>query len=177
MKHMKTFTCLATSLLAGFLFSSCQSNSAQDSTPVYKYKEGKTAYIKNGRAVAPKDAPVRIKKAIAAANKITGKPYRRGGGHGRHKDSAYDCSGATAFVLREAGMLQPNRYPTSGQFLRWGRPGYGDWLTVYTKHGHVFLMIAGLRFDTTGSGPGIGPRWYNKSRSSRGFYVRQIPGY
>lgn len=169
-------------MVAMLLLSSCsqmdqQGQQLQGDTPVYHYVEGKSAYIKNGKAVVPKYAPPRIKRAIEAANKLVGKPYRRGGGHGKHVDRAYDCSGSTAFVLREAGMLESDRYPTSGDFLRWGRPGFGEWLTVYTKHGHVFLFIAGLRFDTTGSGRGVGPRWYEDTRGCKGFYVRHIPGY
>ena len=51
------------------------------------------------------------------------------------------------------------------------------WLTVYAKRGHVFLVIAGMRFDTTGTSRGVGPRWYTESRPCGGFYVRHIPGF
>lgn len=150
---------------------------SQCMTPAYSYQPGTSSVLyKSGRAAAAKKAPARIRKAVAAANKIIGKPYRRGGGHGRHVDRGYDCSGSVAFVLREAGLLSPHKYPTSGDFLRWGRPGFGKWLTVYAKRGHVFLMIGGLRFDTTGSGRGVGPRWYSSPRRCSGFYVRHIPG-
>ena len=159
------------------LLVSCQTYEADVYTPNYVYYKGYSVRLVNGKAVAPKQAPKRIKRAVAAANKIVGKPYRRGGGHGRHHDSAYDCSGSVAFVLREAGMLKKGAQPTSGDFLRWGRPGYGKWLTVYTKQGHAFLIIAGARFDTTGSGRGVGPRWYTSSRRCTGFKVRHIPGY
>ncbi len=163
-------------LLCLVLLLNCQQQEASY-TPQYVYRKGYTVKLMYGRAIAPSHAPPRIKRAIAAANRIVGKPYRRGGGHGRHNDSAYDCSGSVAFVLREAGMLRGGAHPTSGDFLRWGRPGYGKWLTVYAKHGHVFLIIAGARFDTTGSGRGVGPRWYTKSRGCSGFKVRHIPGY
>ena len=147
-------------------------------TPKYVYHAGYTPrLLGNGRATIPKHAPKRVKRAIAAANKIVGRPYRLGGGHGKHHDTAYDCSGSVTFVLREAGMLREDRHPTSGYFLKWGRPGFGKWITVYAKRGHVFMMIAGMRFDTTGSGRGVGPRWYTKSRPCSGFYVRRIPGY
>ncbi len=159
------------------LLTSCQTHEADVYTPNYVYHKGYSVRLVHGKAVAPKQAPKRIKRAIAAANKIIGKPYRRGGGHGQHHDSAYDCSGSVAFVLREAGMLKKGAHPTSGDFLRWGRPGYGRWLTVYAKHGHVFLIIAGARFDTTGRGRGVGPRWYTSSRRCTGFKVRHIPGY
>lgn len=159
-----------------FLLVGCQQQ-VEEYTPDYVFRKGYTAQIVKGKAVAPAEAPPRIRRVIAAGNKIVGRPYRRGGGHGRHYDTGYDCSGSVAFVLREAGMLKKGAAPTSGDFLRWGRPGYGKWLTVYAKHGHVFLIVAGLRFDTTGSGRGVGPRWYTTSRPCRGFKVRHIPGF
>lgn len=159
------------------LVLTCCQQQKVEYTPNYVFRKGYTARLVHGKALAPSQAPARIKRAIAAANKIVGRPYRRGGGHGRHWDRAYDCSGSVAFVLREAGMLRKNTSPTSGDFLRWGRPGFGKWLTVYVKRGHVFLLIAGLRFDTTGSGSGVGPRWYSKPRPCSGFKVRHIPGY
>jgi hypothetical protein len=145
-------------------------------TPTYKYVEGYTAYMRGNKAVAPAHAPRNIKRVIAAANKIVGRPYRRGGGHGRHHDSAYDCSGSVGFVLREIGAMGKQNFRSSGEFLRWGKPGFGRWLTLYVKRGHVFLMVAGLRFDTSGRGRGVGPRWHTSSRGCSGFYVRHIPG-
>lgn len=172
------FVIILLSVLALVLVG-CQQQQGQagEFTPGYTYRKGYSARLVYGKAVAPKNAPARIKRAIAAANKIVGKPYRRGGGHGRHDDYGYDCSGSVAYVLREAGMLKKGARPVSGDFLRWGRPGFGKWLTVYAKRGHVFLIIAGLRFDTTGSGRGVGPRWYATSRPSHGFKVRHIPGF
>lgn len=177
LRNIVCFCVVSLLLLTGCIFQQQDEEAAADYTPGYTYVRGYTAQLVRGKAVVPSAAPARIKRAIAAANKIVGKPYRRGGGHARHYDSAYDCSGSVAFVLREAGMLKQGAAPTSGNFLRWGRPGYGKWLTVYTKPGHVFLMIAGLRFDTTGSGRGVGPRWYTTSRPSKGFKVRHIPGF
>lgn len=163
-------------LMLGACQQGYQRGNAQ--TPTYVYHEGYTPrLLPNGKATIPKHAPKRVKRAIAAANKIVGKPYRSGGGHARHEDTAYDCSGSVAYVLREAGMLKKGAQPVSGYFLKWGRPGFGKWITVYAKNGHVFMMIAGLRFDTTGSGRGVGPRWYTSSRRCSGFYVRRIPGY
>lgn len=177
MKHLVFLLGVLTLLL-----TSCQIQNQQESasamTPAYVYHKGTTArLLRNGKASVPRQAPRRIKRAIAAANKIVGKPYRLGGGHRQHHDSAYDCSGSVAYVLREAGMLKKGAHPTSGDFLRWGSKGYGKWLTVYTKKGHVFLLIAGLRFDTTGQRRGTGPRWYQTSRPSAGFKVRHIQGF
>jgi cell wall-associated NlpC family hydrolase len=143
---------------------------------------GTRARIVGGRAVAPPGAPRRVVAAIAAANSISRKPYRWGGGHGSFFAGGYDCSGAVSFVLRGAGAL---RSPlTSGGFTRWGRPGRGRWITVYAHGGHVYMMIAGLRFDTgwrsrnirrLGIARGSGPRW-GYARSTRGFRARHPGG-
>ncbi|MGN0868989.1 MAG: peptidoglycan endopeptidase [Akkermansia sp.] len=178
MSRFHTFLLLCAVL---FLLPACVRQGQQQRnarTPMYVYHEGYTArLLPNGKAGIPRYAPARVKRAIAAANRIVGRPYRWGGGHGKHESAGYDCSGSVAYVLREAGMLKKGVEPTSGYFLRWGRPGFGKWITVYAKRGHVFALIAGLRFDTTGSGAGVGPRWYTASRGAGGFYVRRIPGY
>lgn len=178
---MRHFSALLVALLFVLLASSCQQAQQQRyaSTPTYVYREGYTPrLLRNGKVTIPKYAPARVKRAIAAGNRIVGRPYRLGGGHGgNHESAGYDCSGSVAYVLRAAGMLKKGAEPTSGDFLRWGHPGFGKWVTVYAKRGHVFLMIAGMRFDTTGSGAGVGPRWYTASRRCAGFYVRRIPGY
>lgn len=157
---------------------SCQQQNvaAAAYTPRYVYHKGYTPVLqRNGKVSVPRNLPARVKRVLIAGNKIVGKPYRSGGGHRRHQDSAYDCSGTVAFALREAGLLPANAHPTSGDFLRWGRPGFGKHLTVYAKRGHVFLMVNGMRLDTT-TEYARGPRWSTRPRRSRGFYVRHIPG-
>ena len=85
------------------------------------------------------------------------------------------CSGSTSFVLKEAGLLTSTRH--SKLFLNYGQKGAGDWISVYAKNGHVFMVICGLRFDTTGSGRrGEGPRWRVDGRNARNFLVRHPTG-
>jgi cell wall-associated NlpC family hydrolase len=127
----------------------------------------------DGLAVAPASAPQEVKDAIAAGNRIVGKPYKYGGGHGRWEDSGYDCSGAMSYALHGAGLL--NRQLTSGDFMSWGRRGKGSWITVYANSGHGFLVIAGLRFDTGWNNAGKGPRWSEQMRPTDGYTVRH-PG-
>jgi hypothetical protein len=129
----------------------------------------------DGLAVAPADAPEAVKGAIAAANKIVGKPYKYGGGHGRWNDSGYDCSGAMSYALHGGGLL--NRQLTSGDFMSWGRTGKGSWITVYANSGHGFLKIAGLRFDTGWNNSGQGPRWSEQMRPTGGYVVRHPAGF
>jgi hypothetical protein len=59
----------------------------------------------------------------------------------------------------------------SGALARWGAPGPGKWVTIYANGGHAFIVIAGLRLDTSGRGES-GPRWRPEPRSGRGYAVR-----
>jgi hypothetical protein len=124
-------------------------------------------------AIPPVSAPEPVKQAIYAANQITGKPYRYGGGHRSFTDRAYDCSGSVSYALHGGGLLT-SPLPSSS-FMRWGLPGRGLWMTVYTNPGHAYLVIAGLRFDTSGPGP-RGPRWRRTARMSRSFTARHPVG-
>lgn len=126
------------------------------------------------RAIAPVRAPRKVKDMIHAANRLTRKPYKWGGGHARLIDSGYDCSGATSYVLRAVGLMRGSM--VSGGFKRWGIKGAGRWVNVYANNGHVFIVIAGLRFDTSGAGE-HGPRWRTEPRWIEGFRLRHPAGY
>jgi hypothetical protein len=125
-------------------------------------------------AIPPVAAPEPVKQAIYAANRITGKPYRYGGGHRSFRSSGYDCSGSVSYALHGGGLLASPLH--SRAFMRWGAPGRGKWITVYTHPGHAYVVIAGLRFDTSGPGE-RGPRWRIAARSSRGYTVRHPQGF
>jgi hypothetical protein len=124
-------------------------------------------------ALAPAGAPDEVVKAVAAANRITRKPYKWGGGHGRWRDSGYDCSGTVSYVLHAAGLLKVAR--ASSGLMSFGELGAGEWITVYAHGGHAYMVIAGLRFDTSGRGE-HGPRWRLEPRSPRGFITRHPDG-
>jgi cell wall-associated NlpC family hydrolase len=132
----------------------------------------------DGLAEAPAGAPPEVQEAIWAANEIVGKPYRYGGGHRRgFKDSGYDCSGTISYALNGGGLLK--RPLDSSSFLRWGEAGPGQWITVYTNPGHAFVVIAGLRLDTSAAGDpagGKGPRWRPALRSTKRFKARHPVG-
>jgi cell wall-associated NlpC family hydrolase len=125
-------------------------------------------------AIAPASAPLEVKNAIFAANQITHKPYRYGGGHRAWKDRGYDCSGSVSYALHGGGLLT-SPLPSSS-FMRWGLAGHGLWITIYTNPGHAYLIIAGLRFDTSGPGE-RGPRWRKSARSSRTYVARHPVGF
>jgi cell wall-associated NlpC family hydrolase len=136
---------------------SCSRDTKSRYSVAYKAQHESVATIVNGRAIAPAKAPPAVKRAIAAANHISGRPYKWGGGHARLNDSGYDCSGSVSYVLRNAGLLA-DQMPSRG-FLNYGKRGYGDWITIYARNGHVFMDIAGARFDTQGQTRQDGPRW------------------
>jgi hypothetical protein len=149
----------------------------------------KKAKIVNGIAIPPADAPARVKRVIAAANRIVTKPYVYGGGHKpysqiwRNLDRGYDCSGTVSHALYGGRFLASPL--DSGSFMRWGQRGVGRWITVYTNPGHAYAVIAGLRLDTSSGGrstiqeqrSGDGPRWRTYGRPSSGFVARHPHGY
>jgi len=148
----------------------------------FKRYLGTTAYLQtgprarvlaDGTAVAPDDAPEPVKRIIQAGNAIASLPYKWGGGHGAWRDNGYDCSGSVSFALAGAGLLDAPL--TSGGFMNWGAAGPGQWVTIYANAGHIFMVVAGLRFDTSGQGR-AGTRWQQDARPTAGFAVRSVPG-
>jgi cell wall-associated NlpC family hydrolase len=133
----------------------------------------KADVLENGIALPPLDAPAEVRAIIEAGNAIARTPYKWGGGHGRWQDTGYDCSGSVSFALASAGLLGGPL--ASGPLMSWGEPGPGRWITVWTNPGHVFLEVAGVRFDTSGTRI-TGSRWQAAMRSTDGFVARHPAG-
>jgi hypothetical protein len=127
----------------------------------------------DGTATAPVLAPPVVQAMIDAGNRIATKPYIYGGGHGKWEDAGYDCSGSISYALHGAGLLE--QAMPSGNFETWGDEGPGQWVTLYANGGHMYAVIAGLRFDTSGRS-GAGTRWQAEMRSGKGYEVRHPPG-
>jgi peptidoglycan hydrolase-like protein with peptidoglycan-binding domain len=135
---------------------------------------GEQAYIdENGLAVAPASAPAEVQAIIAAGNEIATKPYKYGGGHGRWNDTGYDCSGSISYVLHAAGLLDTALDSTG--FMSWGEAGRGEWVTIRANPGHAYMIVAGLRFDTSARRQ-TGNRWSDVMRSARGYTGRHPAG-
>lgn len=129
----------------------------------------------DGRAVPPPGAPPVVKRAIAAANQIDGRPYVWGGGHRSFFTRGYDCSGAVGYALHGADLL--DQTVVSGQLEYWGEAGVGRWITVYANAHHVYMVIAGLRYDTRDDPLGVsGPRWHINQMDPSRFAARHPPG-
>ena len=129
--------------------------------------------LDNGIALPPFDAPSEVRAIIESGNAIARTPYKWGGGHGKWQDTGYDCSGSVSFALAAAGLLEGPL--ASGPLMSWGERGPGKWVTIYANDGHVFLEVAGIRFDTSAQRV-TGSRWINEMRSTEGFVARHPAG-
>jgi len=136
---------------------------------------GSKAKMRHGKAIAPANAPKEVQRVIAAANKIRNKPYVWGGGHGSWNDRGYDCSGAVSYALH-GGKLLKSPLDSSG-LSKFGQRGKGSWISVYGNPSHAYMIVAGLRFDTSNT-RGDGPSWSRSKRSTSGkFKVRHPRGF
>ena len=133
---------------------------------------GRSIILKRRGGRGPSRSGV-VGRVIAAANRIATTPYKYGGGHGQWNDSGYDCSGSVSYALHGGGLLDISL--DSGQFMSWGAPGKGRHITIYANPGHVYMVINGRRYDTTGRSE-TGTRWQPQGRSSAGYTVRHPPG-
>jgi hypothetical protein len=134
--------------------------------------------IIDGKAYPPEGSPPEVQAAIWAANEIVGKPYRYGGGHRTFKDKGYDCSGTVSYALNGGGLLDAPL--DSSSFMKWGEAGEGEWITIYTNPGHAFVVIAGMRLDTSAAGDpsgNKGPQWRPVLRETKGFRARHPEGF
>ncbi len=132
-------------------------SSAPAPAPAAPPVSGQTAVLNSdGSASPPAGAPPAVVNAINAANAIRDTPYVWGGGHGSFDSSGYDCSGAVSYALHGGGLLDSPLDSTG--LMSWGESGAGQWITVYANSGHAYAVIAGLRWDTSGTG-GSGPSW------------------
>src|SRR5512132_1332662 len=116
----------------------------------------------DGFAVPPASAPSVVKRVVAAGNKIAKTPYKWGGGHRSWDDTGYDCSGSVSYALHGGGLLDSPL--VSGDLADWGGRGRGSWITLYANSSHVYMVVAGMRFDTSARSR-TGSRWTSESRS------------
>lgn len=137
----------------------------------------KAKLLSNGHASTPSEAPAEVQQIISAGNQIAGKPYVFGGAHGDSLDTVqpdYDCSSAVSFLLHGAGLV--NSTEVSTEFESFGEAGAGKWVTIYANAEHVYMYVAGLRWDTHQPGGSDGIGWYGQARSNEGFVARHPKG-
>jgi 3D (Asp-Asp-Asp) domain-containing protein len=141
--------------------------------------------LSDGSAAAPAEAPAAVKLAIAAGNLIHTRPYPEPDVHYGTLAKlwpAYDCSGATSFVLYGAGLMGSSALDSTG-LESYGLPGPGRWITVYANSAHAWIVVAGIALDTASYGgraipAGSGPRWRSEPLANLGdgtTYVARHP--
>jgi hypothetical protein len=137
------------------------------SPTVVRFVSGEHAVLAPGDghlALVPAGVPATVQAMVVAGNELQELPYGPGG----HPDprGAYeeDCSSAVNYVLYRSGtrqiaeILKDN--PLAQDYVDWGVPGPGRWVTIYATtepSDHVFVVIAGLRLDTSHNGTDDGP--------------------
>jgi peptidoglycan hydrolase CwlO-like protein len=134
---------------------------------------GGIAVDTGGMVQPPPGAPAAVREVIAAGNAIATLPYIWGGGHASFQADGYDCSGSVSYALAAAGLLSAPM--VSGDFEDWGEPGPGKWITVYASDGHVWMEVAGWRFDTVALAED-GTRWAQGGGEFAGFVERHPAG-
>jgi hypothetical protein len=115
-------------------------------------------------ALVPAQAPAVVQAMVIAGNELQDLPYGPDG----HPDPLgapdEDCSSTLNYVLYRSGIrplseiLREN--PLAQDYVDWGAPGPGRWVTIYATTeptDHVFVVIAGLRLDTSYRGTDMGP--------------------
>jgi hypothetical protein len=120
-------------------------------------QDGRLAFVPNG-------VPATVQAMVVAGNELQGLPYGPRGHPDPRGATEEDCSSTLNYVLYRSGVrtigeiLSDN--PLARDYTRWGASGPGRWVTIYaTTHPseHVFLIIAGLRLDTSHNGTDVGP--------------------
>jgi hypothetical protein len=135
-------------------------------TPV-EFVEGERAELSpaDGHlALIPAQAPPVVAALLIAGNELQDLPYGPAGHPDPRGAVNEDCSSTLNYVLYRAGIrpiaeiLREN--PLAQSYVHWGQPGPGRWVTIYSTTSpsdHVFIVIAGLRLDTSHNGTDVGP--------------------
>jgi hypothetical protein len=178
--------------LPGHALADTSTGGASPDDPQFQ-PHGTAMLLPNGQAIAPTDAPPEVAAIIEAGNKIATMPYIYGGGHNaKFSGRGYDCSGSVSYALHGGGLLDAPL--DSSSFMKWGDAGEGSWITIYTNPGHAYMVVAGLRFDTSMRTPIASSarksstrthrssrtttsRWSTTMRSASGYKVRHPVGF
>jgi len=134
---------------------------------------GGLALDTGGMVKPPPGAPAAVAEVIAAGNAIATLPYIYGGGHASFHADGYDCSGSVSYALAAAGLVSSPM--VSGDFEDWGDAGPGKWITIYANAGHVWMTVAGWRFDTVALAES-GTRWAQGGGEFADMVVRHPAG-
>ena len=138
----------------------------ETTTPV-RFIPGERAMLAPGDghvALVPAAVPAAVQAMIVAGNELQDLPYGPDGHPNPTGAPDEDCSSTVNYVLYRAGvrpfaeLVREN--PLAQDYVSWGASGPGRWVTIYatdTPTPHVFIVIAGLRLDTSHNGTDVGP--------------------
>jgi hypothetical protein len=140
----------------------------------------------------PEGVPTTVQAMVVAGNELQELPYGPGGHPDPLGASEEDCSSTVNYVLYRSGVRPlaeiEKDNPLAQDYVNWGDPGPGRWVTIYATdvpQPHVFIVIAGLRLDTSHNGTDVGPnkdengpRWriLNEIPTWAKWSVRHPPG-
>ena len=101
------------------------------------------------------------------------RPTATAAGTRASRTARYDCSGSVSYALHGGGLLKAPLDSTG--LMSYGAPGKGRWITIYANPGHVYMVVNGRRFDTTGRSES-GSRWQWRMRETSSYTVRHPRG-
>ncbi len=138
----------------------------ETSTPV-RFIAGERALLAPGDghlALIPAGVPAVVQEMVVAGNELQELPYGPDGHPDPRGATDEDCSSTLNYVLYRSGVRPiaeiVRNNPLAQDYVHWGAPGPGRWVTIYATTSptdHVFVVIAGLRLDTSHNGTDIGP--------------------
>jgi len=112
----------------------------------------------------PEGVPTTVQAMVVAGNELQELPYGPDGHPDPRGALDEDCSSTVNYVLYRSGVRPIEEIvkdnPLAQDYVNWGDPGPGRWVTIYatdTPQPHVFIVIAGLRLDTSHNGTDVGP--------------------
>ncbi len=115
-------------------------------------------------ALVPEEVPSVVQAMVIAGNELQDLPYGPDGHPDPRGALDEDCSSTVNYVLYRSGVRPIGEIvrenPLAQDYVHWGAPGPGRWVTIYATDAptaHVFIVIAGLRLDTSHNGTDVGP--------------------
>ncbi len=138
----------------------------ETSTPV-RFVAGERAILSpedSHVALIPAGVPATVQAMVVAGNELQELSYGPGGHPDPRGASEEDCSSTVNYALYRSGVRPISEIladnPLAQDYVDWGAPGPGRWVTIYattSPSAHVFIVIAGLRLDTSHNGTDVGP--------------------
>jgi Transglycosylase SLT domain len=139
---------------------------AETATPV-RFVSGERALLSSADghlALVPANVPATVQAMVVAGNELQDLPYGPGGHPDPRGALEEDCSSTVNYVLYRSGVRPITEIvrdnPLAQDYVNWGAPGPGRWVTIYATASptpHVFIVVTGLRLDTSHNGTDIGP--------------------